>query len=106
MFNKKKINGLDIKLLFQIVQLVLNYKKVEKIVIFGSRAGQRFKDTSDIDIAVFSKNWSGKDINIVKHNLNEDIKTPLKFDLVNFYSLSKDKLKKNILEKGEVIYES
>jgi len=100
-----KIKGLNEKLLSQIVELILKYKKPEKIVIFGSRANDNFKETSDIDIAIFSKDWTDKDINLVKHTLNETIKTPLKFDVLNFYQISKKKLKEDILRKGRIIYE-
>ncbi len=89
-----------------IIEVVLKYKQPEKIVIFGSRAQGNFQETSDIDIAIFGKKWADKDINIVKFNLDENIKTPLKIDLVNFYALTKEKLKNNIIKNGEVIYES
>ncbi|MBL7073118.1 MAG: nucleotidyltransferase domain-containing protein [Candidatus Omnitrophica bacterium] len=95
------------KIISQIVDLILTRDKgIEKIVIFGSRATGEFKNTSDIDIAIFGKDWTDTDINIVKHNLEEFIKTPLKFDVLNFYDIAKPKLKENILEEGRIIYES
>jgi len=95
------------QLVSQIVDLILaRGRKIEKIVIFGSRATGEFKNTSDIDIAIFGKNWTDTDINIVKHNLEELIKTPLKFDVINFYDIAKSKLKENILKEGRIIYES
>jgi predicted nucleotidyltransferase len=93
------------EILNQIVDLIVGYKEPEKIVIFGSRASDNFRDTSDIDIAIFGKDWSDRDINIVKHIIDERIKTPLKFDVINYYTISKHSLKQNIREKGEVIYE-
>lgn len=89
----------------QIIEIIVSYKKPEKIVIFGSRATNSFRPTSDIDIAIFAKDWSDRDINIVKGTLEEDVKTPLKFDVLNFYGISKEKLKKNILRDGRIIYE-
>lgn len=50
-----KLKGLNEELLSQIVKLILKYKRPEKIVVFGSRANDDFKDTSDIDIAIFGK---------------------------------------------------
>ena len=99
-----KIKGIDKNLLSQIVDLILKHKKPEKIVIFGSRASDNFKNASDIDIAIFGKDWTDKDINIVKYNLDEFIKTPLKFDLLNFYKIGKTKLKENILKEGKIVY--
>jgi len=99
-----KIKGLEKSLLDKIIDVILKYKKPEKIMVFGSRAGTGFRASSDIDIAILDRTWTDKDINIVKNNLEENLKTPLKFDVLNFYNLSKDKLKKDILEKGKVIY--
>jgi predicted nucleotidyltransferase len=98
------MTGIDTALLNKIIKLITDYKKPEKIIIFGSRANGNFKEASDIDIAILGKDWQDKDINIIKHNLDEFIKTPLKFDVVNFYALAKDKLKQEILKKGEVVY--
>lgn len=100
------ICGLNKELISQIVKLVLEHKKPEKIVIFGSRAEGSFKYNSDIDIAIFGKDWTDGDSSIVKFNLDEEIKTPLKFDVLNFYNISKASLKENILKKGRIIYDS
>ena len=89
----------------QIVSLIIKYKKPEKIVIYGSRAMGIFKETSDIDIAIFGKHWTGRDINLIRHLLDEFVKTPLKIDVVNFYELKKEALKENILKEGRVLYE-
>ncbi len=84
----------------------MSFKKAEKIVLFGSRANGACRRSSDIDIAIFGKDWSDRDINLVKYTLDEMIKTPLKFDLLNFYQLNKKKLKQDILKKGRIIYVS
>lgn len=98
--------GLKDEVFRQIVGVILEYKKPEKVVIFGSRSSGSFKDRSDIDIAIFGKDWTDKDINIVKYNLDESVRTLLKFDVLNFYNITKAKLRENILEKGKVIYDA
>lgn len=100
------INGIDSSLTDEIVKIILSHKQVEKIAIFGSRANSDFKKISDIDIAIFGREWSDKDINIAKNMLEEKVKTPLKFDVLNFYSIEKKKLKENILRSAKVIYET
>lgn len=100
----KSIN-LNKSILLQIKRIILGYKKPEKIVVFGSRANGTSKKISDIDIAIFGKNWSSTDINLIRDELDETIETPLKFDVVNFYSLNKKALKTNILTEGKTIYE-
>lgn len=89
----------------KIIELILKYKAPEKIVIFGSRVSGNFKDTSDIDIAIFGRGWTDTDINLVRHSLNQEIKTSLKFDVLNFYQIGKEGLKENILKKGQTIYD-
>lgn len=96
---------LNKSILTQIKQIILDYKKPEKIVIFGSRVNGTSKRTSDIDIAIFGRNWSSTDINLISDKLEENIETPLKLDVVNFYALSKKELKANILREGKVLYE-
>lgn len=90
----------------RIVSVILARKKPEKIVLFGSRAAGRGSATSDIDLAIFARRWTDKDINMVRNDLEEKIKTPLKFDVLNFYAVAKENLKNNIIKEGEVLYDS
>ncbi len=89
-----------------IVSCLCSYKDVDKIVLFGSRANGYYRERSDIDLAVFSDQWTSSNINLAKDKLNEEVKTPLKFDLVLFSALTKELLKKDILTEGKVINES
>lgn len=100
------LNNINNAVLSQIIKTILTHKQVEKVLLFGSRANGGFKEASDIDLAIFAKNWSDKDLNLVKDKLEHSVKTPLKFDLLNFYKLSKVTLKKEILKEGKVIYDS
>ncbi len=97
--------GLDKKVLDKIVNIIVSQKDVDKIVIFGSRARGDFSRSSDIDIAIFSRNWTYKDINLVRNALDEEVRTPLKFDVVHFYDLEKQALKDEIVKDGIVIYD-
>lgn len=96
---------LDKRVLDAIICLISGYKQVDKIVIFGSRARSDCSMKSDIDIAVFGNAISDTDVNIIKHRLEEEIKTILKFDVVNFNTIEKNSLRDNILKQGKVIYE-
>ena len=98
------MENLDKEIRNHIINVIIGYKKPEKIVIFGSRAADNYGRTSDIDIAIFGKDWLDRDINLIKHKLEEEVKTPLKFDVVNFYRLKKDSLRQNILEKGRLLW--
>jgi predicted nucleotidyltransferase len=93
-------------ILDSIVGVIRGVKEPEKIVLFGSRASGDASETSDIDIAIFGKDWTDKDLNGARHLLEEEVQTPLKFDLINFYAVSNLRLKKNIETTGRVLYES
>ena len=98
-----KYLGLKKTTLKKIVTTILHYKPVDKIILFGSRAQNRSQQASDIDIAIFSNNWTSTDINLVHDKLEENISTILQFDLLHYNSLQNDILKKEI-EKGITLY--
>ena len=96
--------GLKKRFLQDIIDTILRQRKVEKIVVFGSRSGKGYKANSDIDLALFSEQMDSKDINILKNSL-EQLPTALQFDLVAYSLISKEALKANIDNEGITIYE-
>lgn len=78
--------------------------QLEKVLLFGSRARGDYHRTSDIDIAVFTKEISHTEQNLIEHAINE-LPTPLKIDVVFMNRLKKEKLISNIIKEGVVIYE-
>lgn len=83
-----------------VVRLVLLHKNAQKIVLFGSRARGDASRTSDIDIAIIDPSWTREDINVVRGQLNEEIATALKIDLVSYDLLEKSGLRDRILKEG------
>lgn len=75
--------GLQQGLLDQILKLLSGCQEVEKLVLYESRARGNFTATSDIDLAIFAKGWHDRELNLLKHSLNEFVKTPLKIDKVD-----------------------
>jgi predicted nucleotidyltransferase len=65
--------GLPVALLMEIVSSIRKHAKVERIVLFGSRAGERWNVRSDIDIAVLPERGSSFFSNVVE----EEIRTLL-----------------------------
>ncbi len=100
------MSALDSKLLALIVQKIINFKPVQKIVLYGSRATGDCKETSDIDLAIFADLWNEGDIRHLKVLLNEEIPTALKFDVVLFEKINKLQLRNDILNEGKILYES
>ena len=100
----KPIGGLDKNLLEGVVRIITSHKKVDKIILYGSRAGERFKRASDIDLAIAGTRWTDADTAVVKFHLEESLPTPLKFDVVLLNNLKKQGLVDDIREEGVVIY--
>lgn len=97
---------LDQALITQIIDIIKVQRKVSKILLFGSWATNSARRTSDIDLAIVGKDLSAADLSFIRDDLEEKVKTPLKFDVVHFDILKKEGLKKEILKEGIVIYES
>jgi nucleotidyltransferase substrate binding protein (TIGR01987 family) len=92
------------QLMDKIKMIAFRYPNIYKMVLFGSRARGDFRDSSDIDLAIFSKCESSLEM----ANFTDDIEkldTLFKFDIV-FVNLSTDeKLLNNINKEGLVIME-
>ena len=72
----------------------------DKVVLFGSRARGDHKDRSDIDLAVY-----GGDFSRLALEIDEEIDTLLKFDIVNMQKPITQELKDSITNEGIIIYE-
>lgn len=82
----------------EIIQIAKK-NNVEKVILFGSRARGDNGDTSDIDLAVYSGNYSSFAVDL------EECNTLLKFDVVNLQSVCNQELKEEIEREGITIYE-
>ena len=97
------IFGLKDNELDAIVQTIKSIEKVEKAVIFGSRARGDYKKASDIDIAIYAKDLTSTELNILRDKL-EQLDIIYKIDVVDVYKLVKKKLIENIEGEGIEIY--
>lgn len=91
--------GISEVVLNEIRSLALKYK-LNKVVLFGSRARGDFKRTSDIDLAV-----SGGDIAGFSSAVDEETSTLLEYDVVNMDRTVQDELRKIIQDEGRILYE-
>ncbi|MGO5066924.1 nucleotidyltransferase domain-containing protein [Clostridium sp. LCP25S3_F8] len=95
--------GISLQLFEDIKNIISKNPKINKVVIFGSRARGDYRKTSDIDICIYGKDIKNIDINLLEDSLKE-IDTPLDFDIVYFDKISKEALKNNIEKDGILIY--
>lgn len=88
-----------------ICKALTQFEKIEKAVIFGSRAMGNYKKGSDIDIAIMGKSIDSKTIFRLDDLLNEVYPLPYFFDILHYDLISNEKLKNHIDKEGKIIYE-
>ena len=73
--------------------------KVDKAIVFGSRAKGNYKEGSDIDIAI-----KGQDLNfddtLSLHQKFDELNIPYKIDLINYHTIKEPDLKDHIDRVG------
>ncbi|MDR1088350.1 MAG: nucleotidyltransferase domain-containing protein [Coriobacteriales bacterium] len=91
--------GLRPEIWQQIKEVLACDGEVERAVLYGSRARGDYRETSDIDIAI----WSPRNI-IARLQVQFDtVPTILKIDLADFNTLTNPELKANIEKDGRAI---
>lgn len=96
--------GLKDSVIIKIKNILYKYEEIEKALIFGSRARGDYKTTSDIDIAIFSKNITSTRLNLLRNEF-EELDIIYTIDVVEFYKTSKEELKNNIINDGIAIFD-
>lgn len=84
----------------EMISLFKSFDSLDKVYIFGSRARGDYKEGSDIDLAIESKD----DIKLRLLNKLEDIRCILNFDVVDVNNIENEKLLMNIKKEGILIY--
>ena len=95
------MNGTGIReqVIREICEIAKKYK-VEKVILFGSRARGNFHRASDIDLAV-----KGGDFADFSLDVDEETSTLLMFDFVDLNQSIQQELRENIEREGKKIYE-
>lgn len=95
------MNGTGIReqVIREICEIAKKYK-VEKVILFGSRARGDFHRASDINLAV-----KGGDFANFSLDVDEETSTLLMFDFVDLNQSIQQELRENIEREGKIIYE-
>jgi uncharacterized protein len=88
----------------KIISILREENKIERALIFGSRAKGNFKKGSDIDLALFGNSIDFEIVNKISYLLNEETNMPYKFDVLNYNALSEKELINHIDRVGIEIY--
>ena len=91
--------GIKTRVIEEICRLA-EKNKVQKVILFGSRARGDFRERSDIDIAFYGGNG---DLFCIE--VDEETSTLLQYDIVNMNKTIQKELKDSIIREGMVIYE-
>ena len=91
--NKFGLLERDIEEIFSVLE---KFSKIEKAIVFGSRAKGNYKNGSDVDIALKGRDLDFETISQVSYLLNEETQMPYKFDVLNYHSIKEPELKNHI----------
>lgn len=83
----------------EVRQLAQKYR-IDRVILFGSRARGDYQRVSDIDLAV-----SGKDVVRFALDVEEETSTLLKFDIVDLDGPVQEELLDSITSEGRILYE-
>lgn len=100
----QELYGLRAEIIEKIVQTIKKNLKIQKIILFGSRAKETYKKGSDIDISIVSRDLSLKELNQLKVML-DDLMLPYKIDLLDYGRISNNDLKEHINRVGKILAE-
>lgn len=99
----EKFGLLDSDIAF-ISNVFLNYKAIDEVVIFGSRAKGNYKNGSDVDLAIKSQTIGIEELNAIDDALNENSNLPYKFDIVHYEKIQTPELKDHIDRIGKRLF--
>lgn len=97
--------GLSSNNINKINSVFQQYPEINEVLIFGSRAKGNFRDNSDIDLAIKSKNISLSVLQQIEIKL-EELYIPNYFDLVIYEKIENQELIEHINRVGKKIYKN
>ncbi|GAB5464832.1 MAG: nucleotidyltransferase domain-containing protein [Candidatus Kapaibacteriales bacterium] len=95
--------GLSPKHIDILVDIFREWKNIEKVLLFGSRAKGNNRKSSDVDLAVIGQDLSARDINRISDRIYYS-NLPFKWDLINIASIRNPNLLDDIYTFGKAIY--
>lgn len=97
------IYGLAKRHYLDVAHVFSSYPRVERVLIFGSRAKGTEKPHSDIDLAVIAPEMNEREFSRLLADLDA-LDLVFKLDVVHLDTLSQQKLRQSILAHGKLYY--
>lgn len=85
---------------FREITMFAKKHSIQKVILFGSRARETYRERSDIDIAVYGGNFDS-----FYWDIKENVHSLLIFDIVEADGDISEELREEIVKDGVVIYE-
>jgi len=89
----------------KLVNVLASLPKIEKVVLFGSRAMGTYSPASDIDLALYGDELTFQDVTRLASEI-EECNLPVEVDLIRFDTITSEPLKAHIEKYGKVFYEN
>ena len=93
--------NLDKIVLNEIIEISKKYSKINKVILFGSRARGDNGDRSDIDLAIYCE----KSISDFIEDIENNTTTLLEFDFSDMKSVNDELFIEQVNKEGIIIYE-
>jgi predicted nucleotidyltransferase len=98
------IPGISEQICTELLQVFRRFDRIDKVLLFGSRAKNTYYNGSDIDLAVIGEQLSGEDFSRLWNEIDA-LPIIFKIDLLHWNHLINDSLKEKILVEGQVFYQ-
>ncbi|WKN43955.1 nucleotidyltransferase domain-containing protein [Tunicatimonas pelagia] len=95
--------GLSSKTIRSIQEVFTHYPQIDKAILYGSRARNNYRRSSDIDITLMGTNLSLSLLAKVESEI-DDLLLPYEFDISCYQSIKNTDLKRHIDQVGKVFY--
>lgn len=93
--------GIEEEVYHEMINIFKEIKEIEEVILFGSRAKNTYKQTSDIDLAI-KVTEDGKKLLLIRKL--DEIRCALKFDVLNIKHIKNEQLICDIENEGITIY--
>lgn len=95
--------GLSEEVINRINTIFSNYPQIENVILYGSRAKGNYKNSSNIDLTIFSNSITIEDLYKIEIEL-DDLLLPYTMDLSIFSKISNPDLINHIQRVGKDFY--
>lgn len=95
--------GLTDNQLSQLQELFARHPRVEKVVLYGSRAKGNYRNGSDVDITLVGTQLDKSDLNAIENEI-DDLLFPFFFDISLLHQISNNDLLGHINRVGITIF--